>query len=273
MSNPKAIRSGRALFGPHKDGVLALLGQFAPGLVVDVGAGFGHYTDLALQYSPSSHALCFEPFSGNWPFLEKRLAGQTNVRILHQAVAEAPGQASFYVGATAKAEGYWAEYSGYSSAGYIVPPGKTLDPNRTRTVPVTTIDENVAERVLFLKIDVQGGELNVLKGAAKTFDRGVDLTFIEFGGEREVLQFLLDRDYQIYDHAYLLIPTVKAPDLSSWDVIWEGKLSSGQPAYRAWPRATPADPKGFCAMFRAERPKVGAIYTDIVAIRPGLTIS
>ncbi len=252
---------------------MALLGQFAPGLVVDVGAGFGHYADLALQFSPASHALCFEPFSGNWPFLEKRLAGHSNVRILHQAVAEAPGQASFYVGATAKAEGYWAEYSGYSSAGYIVPPGKTLDPNRTTTVPVTTIDENVAERVLFMKIDVQGGELNVLKGAAKTFDRGVDLTFIEFGGEREVLQFLLDRNYQIYDHEYLLIPRAGEPDLSFWEVTGGGQLSSGHSAYRAWPRETPADPGEFCSMFRAERLKVGGIFTDIVAVRPGLSFS
>lgn len=97
--NMGTIRSGRGIFGPYEHGVFELLGQFEPGAIVDAGAAAGHMTKLALAYSPDSFALAFEPFPGNWPFLEKTLAGK-RATIIKEALAEQPGEASFYVGST-----------------------------------------------------------------------------------------------------------------------------------------------------------------------------
>lgn len=268
----QTIRSGRSLFGGHEYGVFELLGQFDPGIIVDAGAAAGHVSNLALKHSPDSFALSFEPFPGNWPFIEKTLAGK-RARIIKAALAEAPGEAKFYVGSTAKVEGQWIGFSGYSSVGHIVTEGMDRAASKTITVPVTTVDEHVSDRVLFFKIDVQGGELNVLKGAEKTIARGVDILYVEFNGEIEILDFLHARGYVIFDHQYLITPLKEDADLSFWQLTKNFSLSTGQPSHYGWPESTPGDPVEYCEMFRREAAKIGtvhSVYTDIVAVREEL---
>jgi hypothetical protein len=144
-------------------------------------------------------------------------------------------------------------------------------------VPVTTVDEHVKERILFMKIDVQGGEMDVLRGAAKSFDRGVDILHIEFEGQIEVIEFLHGFGYEIFDNRYLLIPKGKSSSYvetsasSFWNIEERLILSSGSSAYYAWPSQTPSDPCEYCQMFREQEEKSGClIFTDIVPVRGDL---
>lgn len=260
------IRPGKPIFGNFEYGVYEMLGQFEPGTIVDAGAAAGHMTSLALKYSPQSRAICFEPFPGNWPFIEKTLAGK-NAAIIKAALAEKSGEARFFVGSTAKAEGQWANFPGYSSVGYIVAEGETRPENKMIIVPVTTVDEHVKDRVLIFKIDVQGGELNTLKGAETTFRHGVDIAYVEFNGEIEVLNFLHERGYVIFDHRYLITPLRADADLSFWEITKSFHLSTGQASHYGWPARTPQDPSDYCEMFKIENGKIGSVYTDIVAVR------
>ncbi|CAN5134375.1 hypothetical protein BH10PSE7_BH10PSE7_41510 [soil metagenome] len=265
----REIKSGRPVFGGHEWGIFDMVGQFDPGLIVDVGAAVGHVTSHLLYRSPKSHAIAFEPFPGNWPHLEKTFAGKP-ATIVRSAVADVPGEMQFALGPLAKSEGVWAEYEGYGPGGYIASKTEVLGEGKTINVPVTTLDDSVSERILFLKIDVQGGELNVLRGAEKCFLRGIDLLYVEFGGEKDILDFLFDRDYLIFDHKYTLMAAVGNPDYSFWDTVSDFKLSTGYPARYAWPKVTPADPGEYCAMFSRQAPLIGHIFTDIVAVRRGL---
>lgn len=260
------IRSGQPIFGGLEWGVYDTLRDAQPGLIVDAGAAAGNYTRLALNRCAGSHALAFEPFPGNWPFIEKTLA-PLNARLVKAALSDRPGEMEFAVPSVAKAEGMWSEYSGYSSAGFIVNDGNRARAKNVIQVPVTTIDEHVREPVRFFKIDVQGGEMGVLGGASDAFARGIEILFIEFDGEREILTFLNERDYVVFDHRYLLVEHKKQPDMSDWAIEKSLTLSSGHPAHYAWPKALSHDFEGFCALFSEQAQKIGAVYTDIVAVR------
>lgn len=269
-STRRMIRSGRPVFGDDiEKGFYARLGEFAPGLVVDAGAGWGFYTEQVLRYSPASSVLCFEPFPGNWPFIEKAIVGR-NAKLVKSALGAFEGEVDFYVSGAAKAVGTWKDFEGYSSTGMIVPTGSRSDAFK---VPITTVDASVDERLLLLKIDVQGSEIDVLKGASKTFERGIDFLYVEFTGEADVLSFLLDRGYQIYDRRYTIFPTLgAAADLSGWDIVGKSIVSTGGRTLKGWPKVTPSDPEGFGAMLRDEARKIGFIVTDLVAVAPHLSL-
>ena len=249
------IQPGQPIFGHHKLGVFGVFDRFTPGLVVDVGAASGVFTWHALNTLPGCHAIAFEPLPGHWPGIQKRLAGM-KVRIVKAAVADKPGTARFDIG-----NSNGAPFNG----GFL-----TDSRDGTIEVPVTTLDDYVFERTFFMKIDVQGGELKVMKGAARAFEYGIDLMHIEVGpGDDDVAEFVLDRGYHVYDHHYMLVPR-KGADLSFWRDLEPVKLTTGREALRAWPKSTPSDPASFFAMMAEQKKKVGSVFTDLIASRVSL---
>ncbi len=259
-----AVQDGRNAFGHLQGSVYGWLKGRPPGLIIDAGAAAGYMTLKALQFSPDSRAIAFEPFPGNWPHIEKTLGGRDNVTVVKAALSDRPGEADFYVRTTVSAEQNWHGLVGYSSVGRIVT--KVTDAEKTIRVPVTTVDAHVDEPVLFMKIDVQGHELNVLKGAAATFDRGVAAASIEFNGDLDVLTFLFDRGFAVYDDSYLIVQRGDDPDLSAWEITDSGTASTGHHFFRGWPREHVSDPKAFCAMLKSS--PGCAVWTDLIAIAP-----
>lgn len=80
--------------------------------------------------------------------------------------------------------------------------GQTIDytPSQCSTVPMVAIDDFATERVDFIKIDVEGMELDVLDGAQATIARTKPILFIEIiKTDRAVLQTrLTDLGYQLF---------------------------------------------------------------------------
>lgn len=126
--------------------------HITPGeLVLDVGAAFGSYTLTALVQGGVVHA--FEPHPQIYPVLVEnlRLNGWLDVRgFAHQI-------------------GMW------SGSGYVCE--KEYAPHSTRTdlYPMTTLDYYMEKsnhpRVDWIKVDVEGGEVQVLEGGAETIRR------------------------------------------------------------------------------------------------------
>ena len=85
--------------------------------------------------------------------------------------------------------------------------GQKIDYTKTIDVDLKTIDSLALERVDFIKIDVQGGELSVLKGAARTLSStlGVEaeVEFIPMYDEQplfgEISEFLTKYDFEFID--------------------------------------------------------------------------
>jgi FkbM family methyltransferase len=146
-----------------------------PGMVIaDVGANAGFYAlEMAASVGPSGRVLAFEPDPFNFSLLAGR-AGRApfaNVHAHQLALGDAAGEAVLYCSAYNRADNRL---------------GQSQDEAHVEayTVEVRTLDEVIAttgvQKVHALKIDVQGAESRVLRGAAGTLAAGLDWVWVEF---------------------------------------------------------------------------------------------
>lgn len=144
-------------------------------VVFDVGANVGDWTELALTINPSAQIHAFEPSDATY---RKLSAHQfpPNVRLNHFGLGAAEEQRTMFV------------YDGGSGANSLYHRvGTPAEQNSVETVPIRTFDvycteQNIAE-VDFMKVDVEGHELSVLRGARRMLSEGrVGVVQFEYGG-------------------------------------------------------------------------------------------
>jgi FkbM family methyltransferase len=128
-------------------------------VVVDVGANIGYYTTLAARaVGPSGAVIAVECLPSIAAVLRQNIALNQlhNVEVNVLAVGADRGETQVYSGG--------ADNMGASST--------NGEGSVAATVPVRTLDEILADRrsdrISFIKIDVEGDELKVLRGARRT---------------------------------------------------------------------------------------------------------
>lgn len=146
---------------------------FAPRGLLDIGAYHGEFSMLARQFFPSLPVLMVEP--------------QADLRELLLAVAEALGDdchvCSVLLGDLERdACTFHQLCTPVGSTGSSVYPEASGHARRTIELPMRTLDALLAEwpgRTFdFVKLDVQGAELDVLRGAAASLP-GIEVLFVE----------------------------------------------------------------------------------------------
>jgi FkbM family methyltransferase len=127
----------------------------------DVGANLGLFTlTAARRVGPSGYVYAFEPSQREARYLRHNLELNhlTNVTIVTQAVSDQRGTARFAI----------ATDGGNNSLMKNAHPQQRIQ--TWQEVEVTTLDAfitaHTVPRINLLKIDVEGGEVNVLRGAA-----------------------------------------------------------------------------------------------------------
>jgi len=124
---------------------------------VDVGANIGFYSCLAR--SVNKHVVAIEPVVHNQRILYRNLElnGWPDVEVWPIAVAAVPGMINIYGGGTAAS---------------IIEGWSGISANHRQVVPVSTLDTLLGTRYdskrLLIKIDVEGAEFDVLRGAERT---------------------------------------------------------------------------------------------------------
>jgi len=124
---------------------------------VDVGGNRGVWSELMLQGAgPAKRGLIFEPSTSALAVLRDKFAAHPELTIVPMAVSDHPGTATFYE----------EENAGGTSS---CVPGYSKPTAQPREVQVTTVDAALAAHgitnVDVMKVDVEGFDLRVLKGA------------------------------------------------------------------------------------------------------------
>ena len=187
------------------------------GTVIDVGAHIGIFTILASRAAgPDGRVLAFEPAPDNFELLLENLRrnGCENVEAQRRAVSSVKGARQFRV-SRAGATGSNTLEVGDKSAGQ---PGES----ETIYVDCLTLDSLVQEGALpsldFLKVDVEGHELEVLRGGAGVLERLRPRIVVETNPRsprrESVTSFLEARGYEVRGgdgYAWILFADPAAP--------------------------------------------------------------
>jgi len=128
------------------------------GVMVDVGANVGYWSVLFACHSNGGYVHAFEPSPASAALLSANVALnglEDRIRVNQTALSAEAGRREFSVAVD-------SGFSSFKSTARV--------PEKERiTVPTTTLDSYVAEagidRINFLKIDVEGSEEQVLRGA------------------------------------------------------------------------------------------------------------
>jgi hypothetical protein len=101
---------------------------------------------------------------------------------------------------------------GYSSVGTFY--GKSDRAKKEIDVECTTLDEEIPDRKInFLKMDVQGAEPLVLNGAKQALERGIEMMFVEFSFQPNLLKILQSYQYVCFDTGYTFISGATTTEL------------------------------------------------------------
>lgn len=121
-------------------------------VIIDAGANIGYYTILISKIvGPNGRVYAFEPEKSCFELLKKNCRENRcyNVVLINKALSDKEGEINFYIDEKDKA-----------SSSVI----KNIDTNKT-IVQTTTLDKEISEPVHFMKMDIEGAELQALKGA------------------------------------------------------------------------------------------------------------
>jgi FkbM family methyltransferase len=183
-----------------------------PGMVAfDVGANYGLYSLLFAKSVGEGSVFAFEPEPWNFERLTRNIA-------LNDASAVTPIRAAvFRTDGEVQLNVYPREQHGWHTLGRpaMELDGKPCRPEATVGVPAVTLDtfcgEHGIARIDLLKIDVEGAELDVLRGAQTLLESGaigcvlfeVSPLMLEGMGHtvEEVFTYLRERGFELHDVA------------------------------------------------------------------------
>lgn len=182
------------------EGVKKYIGN--PKFIFDLGANRGSYTDFVLSLFPDVHMILFEPNSIWFNHLRQKYSSNLRIDVKGLLVGNKIGDSIFY---------YFTNNNDQLSSIYKRPVFFDLPMQETSKSMVTLdfIIENCSPYVDFIKVDTEGAEFDVLKGAEKSLrEKRIKFLQIEYGGTypdagitmKEVIEFVNSFGYKAYSY-------------------------------------------------------------------------
>ncbi len=195
----------------------------SPAVIFDVGAHGGSYSLSAARiFGDDARVHSFEPAAAVYKSLRAATAGRPNIMVYNWGLGEHEGTVPLYfdaVGSQMASVHALAHARPRDSAA-----GRLTEEIRLRTVDAFC-DEQAISHIDLLKIDVEGNELNVLRGATRMIEAGaIGAIQFEFG-EAQIGSRTFFKDIHQFLSPHYRIHRILAAGLSKildpYDVIFE----------------------------------------------------
>ena len=195
-----ALISNRVAAGVEHEKLLSYLDCKS---IIDIGANRGQFALVARHCFPDSKIISFEPLPGPSSVFKMVFAGDTNITLKESAIGPDIDQVEMHVSARDDSSSLLSLTSKQSE---IFPGTHEVSSVKVSVAPLATfvsVDDLVGTTLL--KIDVQGFELEVLKGCETLLDSFkyvyVECSFIElYEGQalaHEVIRFLEQHEFSL----------------------------------------------------------------------------
>lgn len=140
---------------------------------IDVGCHKGEILELLIKSSPQGHHFGIEPISEYYQQLKKDFSEHKNYTFINIAASDEKGSSEFNFVVSNPS------YSGLKKRDYDRP----HEVDKTITVKTDLLDNVIPEGtpINLIKIDVEGAEMQVLKGAQNIIHRDKPLVIFEHG--------------------------------------------------------------------------------------------
>lgn len=152
----------------------------APWVIFDVGANVGNYTKAITDiFSDSNyHLYCFEPSAKTFEILANNLSKSEKVSLINLGMSNKESKQILYTD---------NDGSGMASLTKRNLEYRNIHMDKSEEVNLTTIDifckQNKINQIDFLKLDIEGFELDALNGGIKMINRdAIKYIQFEFGG-------------------------------------------------------------------------------------------
>jgi FkbM family methyltransferase len=175
--------------------------------VFEIGAADGRDTIRYTELFPTAKVFAFEPVPNSFLKLQQTTQDKPQVSVLNAAMSDVVGTASFNIAEWPDASSLFASNrTGSTFDDYNV--AKTTIQVKTETIDNYCQCENI-QAIDLLKMDAQGAELSILKGAEKMFEQrrvGLIYTEVNFldiyqgaGPYDSIAAYLRFHDFQLHN--------------------------------------------------------------------------
>lgn len=206
-----------------------LMGNKAP-CVFDIGAHVGGVTSTYRDHFPNASIYCFEPFPDAFQRLQINTQSDTGIQCFEVAISDSQGTAVFNANQSSATNSLLStDERGASFWG-----AGLLQTDKQLEVKTTTVDafcaEHNIEQIDILKLDVQGAEFAVLKGAEGLLaNQQVSLIYTElilcptYKGQHQFHEYLSYLDSLGYEFVDFFNPVRRRNQLIQADMVFLSK--------------------------------------------------
>ena len=173
---------------------VAVLKSLKPDLIVDVGANRGQFTLAALNVLPQSNIICFEPLRSAYKGLISLFDGDSRVSMHNTAIGDADIQMSMNI-SNKEDSSSLLEISDLQAE--IFPGTEHSDCEKVVVSRLSNyMTTDLVNKNILIKIDVQGYELEVLRGAGNILSQiqtiYVECSFVELYAQQAIAKDIIE---------------------------------------------------------------------------------
>jgi len=194
-------------------------------IILDIGGGIGATAKIFRSAFPSCQIVIFEPIEENFNTITSVFSADSRTRVLKKAAGNENSSRQINVANRITSSSILPLSA---DSGSEVFNEDNLGRSRLENIEIVRLDDvplTATGEIGIMKIDVQGFELDVLKGAERTLER-TDIIVLEVNNHEgyagsakyfEIDGFLREHDFTLYDILPSILDNCK---LKEWDVIY-----------------------------------------------------